>query len=184
MAARCGEKLVAAQGGTVVVNAYQAGGAGYYVVIRGVISGTDYVYMHMKRPSWTTAGTVVYTGQGIGKVGNTGASSGCHLHFEHWTAPGWYQGGSPYDPLPELTTWDALLVGSSQRLRFFFFFFFLPFFAFFSQTRGGAGAADATEGGREGRAAARGDVVGLGAAVRPEARRRRSSRPSSGARGR
>jgi peptidoglycan hydrolase-like protein with peptidoglycan-binding domain len=107
VSARCGEKLVAAQGGTVSVNAYQARGAGHYVVIRGVISGTDYVYMHLKKPSWTSPGTVVYTGQGIGKVGNTGASSGCHLHFERWTAPGWYQGGYPYDPLAELTHWDG-----------------------------------------------------------------------------
>jgi murein DD-endopeptidase MepM/ murein hydrolase activator NlpD len=36
-----------------------------------------------------------------------GRASGCHLHFEMWTAPGWYQGGDVFDPLPELTRWDA-----------------------------------------------------------------------------
>jgi len=103
----CGLPLVAAEGGTVSVNAYQAGGAGYYVVVHGALSGTDYVYMHLVGASPLAVGQVVYTGQPVGSVGNTGSSSGCHLHFEHWTAPGWYQGGAPYDPLPELTYWDS-----------------------------------------------------------------------------
>jgi murein DD-endopeptidase MepM/ murein hydrolase activator NlpD len=104
--AACGLPILAAQGGSVSVNAYQAGGAGYYVVVHG-ISGTDTVYMHLKRPSWTTPGQTVYSGQQIGRIGSTGSSSGCHLHFEHWTYPGWYLGGLPYDPLAELTYWDS-----------------------------------------------------------------------------
>jgi murein DD-endopeptidase MepM/ murein hydrolase activator NlpD len=107
VAAACGQKMVAAEVGTVKTNAYQAGGAGYYLVIHGATSGTDYVYMHMKKASWAPVGWVVRTGEGIGKVGNTGSSSGCHLHFERWTAPGWYVGGSAYDPLPELLSWDT-----------------------------------------------------------------------------
>ena len=35
-------------------------------------------------------------------VGDTGDATACHLHFEIWTAPGWYEGGSPIDPLPYL----------------------------------------------------------------------------------
>jgi murein DD-endopeptidase MepM/ murein hydrolase activator NlpD len=107
MAAACGERLYVAEGGTLRVNSYQASGAGYYIVIHGAISGTDYVYMHMKAPSWAPANATVYTGQQIGRVGNTGSSTGCHLHFEHWSAPGWYVGGAPYDPLPELLYWDT-----------------------------------------------------------------------------
>jgi murein DD-endopeptidase MepM/ murein hydrolase activator NlpD len=38
---------------------------------------------------------------------NTGDATACHLHFEIWTAPGWYEGGSPIDPLPYLEKWDA-----------------------------------------------------------------------------
>jgi murein DD-endopeptidase MepM/ murein hydrolase activator NlpD len=107
MSAACGENLYVTEGGTLRVNAYQASGAGYYVVIHGVISGSDYVYMHMQAPSWAPANTTVYTGQQIGRVGNTGSSTGCHLHFERWSAPGWYVGGAAYDPLPELLYWDT-----------------------------------------------------------------------------
>ena len=60
-------------------NAYQAGGAGYYIVIHCLITGTDAVYMHLKAPSWAPAGTGVTAGQQIGKVGDTGDAQGCHL---------------------------------------------------------------------------------------------------------
>jgi murein DD-endopeptidase MepM/ murein hydrolase activator NlpD len=107
VAAACGQKLVAPELGTVTTKAYQAGGAGYYLVVHGALSGTDYVFMHMKKASWAPVGWTVHTGEGVGKVGNTGSSTGCHLHFERWTAPGWYRGGAAYDPLPELLAWDV-----------------------------------------------------------------------------
>jgi hypothetical protein len=91
--ARCGAPLVAARGGRVQWKAYQAGGAGYYLVIDGKKTGHDYVYMHMKGPARVDRGQRVKTGQRIGMVGSTGSSSGCHLHMEEWTAPGWYEGG-------------------------------------------------------------------------------------------
>jgi len=106
LSAACGTKLVAAQAGTVQVNAYQAGGAGYYVVIDEVGSEIDTVYMHMLTAPALTAGQVVVTGQVIGQVGNTGSSNGCHLHFEMWSGPGWYEGGSFLDPAPSLRAWD------------------------------------------------------------------------------
>jgi murein DD-endopeptidase MepM/ murein hydrolase activator NlpD len=105
--ASCGQKEIVDETGQVRVNAYQASGAGYYVVLHGAITGTDSVYMHLKAPSWAAAGTSVYAGQQIGKVGATGDAEGCHLHFERWSAPGWYVGGAPYDPLPELLYWDT-----------------------------------------------------------------------------
>ena len=48
----------------------------------------------------------MYTGQELGAVGDTGNARGCHLHFEEWTSPGWYDGGRPFDPLPDLKRWD------------------------------------------------------------------------------
>ncbi len=105
--AACGQREVVDETGEVKVNAYQASGAGYYVVIHGGLTGTDSVYMHLQRPSWAAPGTIVYAGQQIGRVGATGDADGCHLHFERWTAPGWFVGGAPYDPLPELQYWDS-----------------------------------------------------------------------------
>jgi murein DD-endopeptidase MepM/ murein hydrolase activator NlpD len=104
--AACGTKLVAAQGGTVKYAAYQAA-AGYYLVIAGV-DGTDNAYMHLAQPSPFSEGDKVYTGQQIGVVGDTGDATACHLHFEIWTAPGWYDGGHPIDPLSALQSWDAV----------------------------------------------------------------------------
>jgi murein DD-endopeptidase MepM/ murein hydrolase activator NlpD len=104
--AACGTKLVAAQGGTVKYAAYQAA-AGYYLVIHGV-DGVDNAYMHLAQPSAFSAGDKVYTGQQIGVVGDTGDATACHLHFEIWTQPGWYDGGHPIDPLPALQSWDAV----------------------------------------------------------------------------
>jgi murein DD-endopeptidase MepM/ murein hydrolase activator NlpD len=105
ISAPCGAKLVAAQGGTVTVNQYQASGAGYYIVI-DTIGGTDHVYMHMAYPPALPVGTAVRTGQTVGLVGTTGSSSGCHLHFEMWGSPGWFSGGSLIDPTPYMRAWD------------------------------------------------------------------------------
>lgn len=103
--AKCGLPLVAARAGTVYYNDYQAGGAGNYLVIN-VRGGGSHVYMHMPTRSPLKVGTQVKTGQRVGSVGTTGRSSACHLHFEVWSAPGWYQGGTFQDPMPLLKGWD------------------------------------------------------------------------------
>lgn len=105
--AACGEPLSVVETGQVKVNAYQASGAGNYVVIHGGLTGTDFVYMHLQAASPVPVGTAVYAGQQIGNVGATGDAQGCHLHFERWSAPGWFVGGAAYDPLPELQYWDS-----------------------------------------------------------------------------
>jgi hypothetical protein len=104
--AACGTPLAAARGGTVVFKAWQ-GNAGNYVVIRGDGNGVDYVYMHLAAPALFDKGARVRTGQRIGDVGDTGNAQGCHLHFELWSPPGWYEGGAPFDPLAQLRAWDA-----------------------------------------------------------------------------
>jgi murein DD-endopeptidase MepM/ murein hydrolase activator NlpD len=103
--AACGTPLVAAHAGVVRWRAWQTR-AGNYVVIAGDGTGLDYVYMHLQAPATVARGARVATGQAIGTVGATGAASGCHLHFELWTAPGWYEGGHPFDPLGHLQAWD------------------------------------------------------------------------------
>ena len=105
--ARCGTKLVAARGGRVQYRGYQAGGAGFYIVIDGFKSRFDFVYMHLKGPAWAATGRSVTTGQQIGRVGSTGSSSACHLHFEMWGLPGWYEGGQFINPTPRLKYWDS-----------------------------------------------------------------------------
>lgn len=104
--ADCGTPLVAARGGTVQYAGYQYA-AGNYVVIDGKGTTLDFMYAHLAEPSPLKTGDQVRTGQPIGIVGDTGDASGCHLHFEIWEAPGWYEGGSPIDPLPYLEKWDA-----------------------------------------------------------------------------
>ncbi|HEY2638243.1 MAG TPA: peptidoglycan DD-metalloendopeptidase family protein [Solirubrobacteraceae bacterium] len=103
--AACGTKLVAERGGKVKWKATE-GAAGNYVVIDNDGEGIDTVYMHLRYPAMVRKGQHVYTGQQIGWVGETGDATACHLHFEMWSAPGWYTGGSPFDPLPSLKAWD------------------------------------------------------------------------------
>jgi murein DD-endopeptidase MepM/ murein hydrolase activator NlpD len=103
--AACGTPLVAARGGEIQYAGYQYA-AGNYVVIDGRGTANDFMYAHLAEPSPLHTGDTVRTGQPIGIVGETGDATACHLHFEMWGPPGWYEGGSPFDPLPELEKWD------------------------------------------------------------------------------
>jgi murein DD-endopeptidase MepM/ murein hydrolase activator NlpD len=104
--AKCGKRVVAARGGRVQFSGYQAGGAGNYVVIDGKADSRDYVYMHLKKRG-PHKGSRVHTGETIGRVGQTGNASGCHLHFEMWSRPGWYEGGHAMRTVTKkLKKWD------------------------------------------------------------------------------
>ena len=93
-----GTNVVAAHGGTVV----KAGGNGAgdgpaygnAIVIRHG-NGTYSQYAHLSRID-VKIGQVVATGQHIAKSGNTGNSSGPHLHFEIRTTPNY---GSAINPV-------------------------------------------------------------------------------------
>ena len=104
--AKCGTPVSAVEGGKVVYAGYQSA-AGNYIVIKGDATKRDYVYMHFQAPAAFKIGATVTTGAPIGNVGETGNAQGCHVHFELWTAPGWYDGGRPVDPLPFLKQWDS-----------------------------------------------------------------------------
>ena len=103
--AKCGTKIVAARGGRIQTNAFQSA-AGYYLVIDGTKTGEDYAYMHMERRGRPKEGSRVRTGEVIGYESDTGDASGCHLHFELWSAPGWYEGGHVLNPTKPLKQWD------------------------------------------------------------------------------
>jgi murein DD-endopeptidase MepM/ murein hydrolase activator NlpD len=106
IAAAAGTLLVAPLAGTILTTAYQASGAGYYVVLHGA-DGRDYVLMHLLAGSTAvTKGETVVAGQRLGLVGATGDATGPHLHFEIWP-DGWYASktSQPIDPLPQLRAW-------------------------------------------------------------------------------
>lgn len=80
-----GTAVYAAAAGEVVVSKYSAGnpwfgGYGNYVVIKHA-NGTQTVYAHLSQ-NFVSVGERVVQGQTIGAVGNTGRSTGPHLHFE------------------------------------------------------------------------------------------------------
>ena len=106
MFAACGTPVAVTRGGRVRFAGFQSA-AGNYAVITSKRTGLDYVYMHMRAPALVKQGDDVTTGQPLGEVGDTGRASGCHLHFELWSKPGWYSGGTAFDPLPRLRAWDA-----------------------------------------------------------------------------
>jgi murein DD-endopeptidase MepM/ murein hydrolase activator NlpD len=106
MFAACGTPVVASQGGKVREAGYDPVG-GNFVVLTEKETDLDAVYMHLAHTPRLHARETVETDQRIGSVGSTGNAWGCHLHFELWTAPGWYAGGEPFDPLPRLRRWDA-----------------------------------------------------------------------------
>jgi murein DD-endopeptidase MepM/ murein hydrolase activator NlpD len=107
IAAAAGTPVVAPVGGTVSVVRYQAGGAGWYVVVDGA-DGRDYFFAHCTAGSVAVAvGTPVAPGTPLCGVGMTGSATGPHLHFEIWMV-GWrVPGGFPIDPLPELLAWGG-----------------------------------------------------------------------------
>ncbi len=79
MAAPQGTPIYATRSGYVTLTSFQAGGAGYYVKINHG-DGFSSIYMHMTHYI-VSAGEYVSAGQVIGYVGNTGGSTGPHLHF-------------------------------------------------------------------------------------------------------
>ena len=105
MFASCGTPLVASVSGSVRAKGYHSA-AGHYVVLEDE-ERRSHVYMHMASASPLDQGDRVRAGQPVGAVGETGRASGCHLHFELWTAPGWYRGGEAIDPLPQLRQWES-----------------------------------------------------------------------------
>ncbi|WP_144792798.1 VCBS repeat domain-containing M23 family metallopeptidase [Microbacterium paludicola] len=93
---------ISGQGGTPVLAAYDgtirarawSNSYGNYVDIEHP-GGYVTRYAHMVSPGLVAPGGTVVRGQQIGVVGNTGASTGAHLHFEVW------RNGSVYSAINE-----------------------------------------------------------------------------------
>jgi LysM repeat protein len=82
LAGSAGSPIRAAAGGEVIVakGGGWNGGYGTYIVIRHK-NGTQTLYAHLSSLS-VGVGSYVEQGQTIGGMGNTGKSTGTHLHFE------------------------------------------------------------------------------------------------------
>ena len=80
LAVNIGDTVRAALPGVVARVAYDPGGYGHYVVLVHN-NGMETRYAHLKAPA-TTLGAMLSAGDPLGLGGNTGNSTGPHLHFE------------------------------------------------------------------------------------------------------
>jgi murein DD-endopeptidase MepM/ murein hydrolase activator NlpD len=102
----------------MVIEMGKNGGYGNYIVLKhlvgndeGVIEEWISLYAHLQNDSFPETlkiGSVVQTGETIGKVGNTGMSTGPHLHFELTI------NGEHVDPPPLLGTYKVLIVSEEE----------------------------------------------------------------------
>ena len=102
-----GTPVVAPLGGTINSTDYEKDGAGYYVVL-DASDDRSFFFAHCRKDTVVVkGGQTVSTGQRLCDVGNTGDSSGPHLHFEIWVG-GWRRDkhSRPIDPLAQLRAWD------------------------------------------------------------------------------
>ena len=93
-----GTTLRAPADGTIVHKGSGASG-GYTLIVRHE-GNWHTVYYHLNRPSHRNIGERVRAGDIIAHSGNTGASTGPHLHFELRRSRKW---GDTVDPVPYLT---------------------------------------------------------------------------------
>lgn len=75
-----GDTIRAAFDGKVRIRNYERRGYGYYVVIRHP-NGLETIYGHLSK-QLVNVNDIVHAGDPIGLGGNTGRSTGSHLHFE------------------------------------------------------------------------------------------------------
>ncbi|WP_193065424.1 peptidoglycan DD-metalloendopeptidase family protein [Oceanobacillus oncorhynchi] len=98
-----GYDTVALMDGKVAVSMYGEQGSGFggygYVVLIDHGNGIETLYAHLLEPG-ISVGRQVKAGDIIGKVGNSGASQGAHLHFEI------RENGNPINPMEHLQDFD------------------------------------------------------------------------------
>lgn len=94
--------VTASHDGVVEIVRADAGGYGTHIRLRGE-DGCMTIYGHLTK-SYVSKGDVIKAGQRIGLTGNTGFSSGPHLHWEYRPA-GWEKNtnngyAGAVDPMP------------------------------------------------------------------------------------
>ena len=105
--AKCGRNLVAAHDGKVQTADFDSSGYGNKLVLDVKGSDIDLLYAHMRKKAKVSEGEKVTAGDKVGEVGDTGSASGCHLHFEMHTAPGFWEGGHAMRKVTRhLKAWD------------------------------------------------------------------------------
>jgi murein DD-endopeptidase MepM/ murein hydrolase activator NlpD len=80
IAAGCFTPIYAASAGTVTLRGRDVYGANILYISHG--GGVQTEYAHMAYPATVGPGQRVSAGQVVGYEGNTGHSTGCHLHFQ------------------------------------------------------------------------------------------------------
>jgi murein DD-endopeptidase MepM/ murein hydrolase activator NlpD len=78
----CGTPVYAAASGTVIMASYTFGYGNRVVIDNGLHRGVGLATTYNHLSSFAVGGGSVSRGQLIGYSGNTGTSTGCHLHFE------------------------------------------------------------------------------------------------------
>ncbi|GAA1751006.1 M23 family metallopeptidase [Aeromicrobium alkaliterrae] len=98
----CGGPIWAAQSGVVTFAGFDSGGNGTIKIDHA--GGITTAYLHMFEDGiLVREGDNVQAGQQIGRVGNSGNSTGCHLHFETRVL------GEPTDPVPFMAQFGITL---------------------------------------------------------------------------
>ena len=108
-----GEPVLAITDG-MVIDMGSNGGYGNFIMLKHLVGNTEgeidewiTLYAHLKTDSFVEGlkiGSVVKTGEQLAAVGNTGMSTGAHLHFELKI------NGENVDPLPLLGTYEVVVV--------------------------------------------------------------------------
>jgi len=94
-----GTPLTAGANGEIVHKGRSAS-AGFNLIIRHA-DNFHTVYYHLREPSHLNLGTRVSSGDKVAFSGNTGASTGPHLHYELRNSRKW---GDTRDPLPHIVS--------------------------------------------------------------------------------
>jgi len=118
-----GEPIYAITDG-MVVEMGENGGYGNYIVLNHLVGNAEgevdewtTLYAHMRTnsfPKELKIGSVVKTGEKLGEVGNTGMSTGPHLHFELLI------NGEYVDPQPLLGTYEVVVVAEEDHKDWMF----------------------------------------------------------------